>query len=729
MANVRRFLKPTRSAQVSLIVTLLAFAQLGLAAQTDIVGPAGSIWFGSSVALLGNGNIVVADPRWSNGSADEMGAVYLYTPKGQLISTLTGSSAYDHVGAQIMVLANGNYVVGSPDWSSSTAAYVGAITWVNGTTGLSGAVSSSNSLVGTTQYDEVGASNGVIALPNGNYLVLSPSWSNASAAGAGAITWANGATGIKGSVSSNNSLVGAHTGDSVGLGDDIGSRVTLLTNGNVIVTSVLWANGSAASAGAATWIDANAGIHGVLSSSNSLVGSSAGDEVGVGGVIALANGNYVVSSYPWSNGAMASVGAATWGNGSSGTTGAVSSSNSLVGTAANDQVSLMGVNLASGITALTNGNYIVSSQGWNNGSATTAGAVTWASGNTGLSGAVTTANSLVGTHTGDGVGYGVTALSNGNYVLASAYWNNGVGAVTWANGSTRTVGTVGAGNSLTGSTGDGPTDGDRVGWVVTALSNGNYVVGSPYWNNEVGAATWVSGAAARTGSVATSNSLSGSVTGDQLSSRGIVALTNGNYVVVSDKWHNGAHVHAGAATWANGTATLTGTVSAANSLVGSSDNDVVGNPGVFPLADGNYVVSSAYWNGTASLAGAATWGNGVHGISGAITSSNSLVGSSANDMVGFDRIVSLSNSNYLVISFKWNNGKLIGAGAVTEGRANGGTVGALSTDNSVLGTAASDGTFQSYDYDATHDLLVVGQPLANIVSLFTSDSIFKNGFE
>ena len=174
---------------------------------------------------------------------------------------------------------------------------------------------------------------------------------------------------------------------------------------------------------------------------------------------------------------------------------------------------------------------------------------------------------------------------------------------------------------------------------------------------------------------------------------------------------------------------MTGSVSAANSLIGSSDGDEVGNPGVFPLANGNYVVSSINWNGTAPTAGAATWGNGLHGVSGAVSAANSLVGSSDNDMLGFDRIVPLSNSNYLVVSFVWDNGAIVDAGAVTEGRANGGTVGALSTANSVLGMTQSDGTLLSYDYDATHDLVAVGQPLSNVVSLFTSDSIFKNGFE
>ena len=68
------------------------------------------------------------------------------------------------------------------------------------------------------------------------------------------------------------------------------------------------------------------------------MGSTADDQVGAGGVTALSNGNYVVRSPYWDNGAAADAGAVTWGNGTSGVTGAVSAANSLVGSTAGDQV-------------------------------------------------------------------------------------------------------------------------------------------------------------------------------------------------------------------------------------------------------------------------------------------------------------------------------------------------------------------------------------------------------
>src|SRR5262249_26317451 len=74
-------------------------------------------------------------------------------------------------------------------------------------------------------------------------------------------------------------------------------------------------------------------------------GSSAYDYVGVSrdsfyfgdgysGVVALSNGNYVVNSPNWDNGAASDAGAVTWGSGTTGVSGVVSSANSLVGNSA-----------------------------------------------------------------------------------------------------------------------------------------------------------------------------------------------------------------------------------------------------------------------------------------------------------------------------------------------------------------------------------------------------------
>ncbi len=310
--------------------------------------------------------------------------------------------------------------------------------------------------------------NGATALTNGNYVVRSSNWHNGSVVNAGAATWGNGSGGTSGVVAASNSLVGSTAGDQVG-----STGVTALSNGNYVVSSSQWDKGSVVDAGAATWGSGSSGTRGVVSVGNSLVGSAAGDSVGSDGVTALKNGNYVVSSSVWDNGSVVNAGAMTWGNGSSGTSGVVSASNSLVGSTAYDQV---GYN---GVTALSNGNYVGSSTSWSNGSIAYAGAVTWGNGTGGTSGVVSAGNSLVGSTAYDQIGsIGVTALSNGNYVVRSQYWDNGsvinAGAMTWGNGSAGTSGVVGTSNSVVGSTAS-----DSVGTgAIAALSNGRLAFGA-----------------------------------------------------------------------------------------------------------------------------------------------------------------------------------------------------------------------------------------------------------
>src|SRR5262249_11888748 len=148
--------------------------------------------------------------------------------------------------------------------------------------------------------------------------------------------------------------------------------------------------------------------------------------------------------------------------------------------------------------------------------------------------------------------------------------------------------------------------GDCVGSFVTALSNGNYVIGSPNWNVFRGAATWGNGTTGIRGTIDANNSFVGSNTFDQLAFGGVTALTSGNYVAGSPGWDSGR----GAATWADGTIGITGTVEPNNSLVGSNTGDRVSYNGVTALGNGNYVVLSPYWNSTR---GAVTWEDGTTG--------------------------------------------------------------------------------------------------------------------
>jgi len=358
------------------------------------------------------------------------------------------------------------------------------------------------------------------------------------------------------------------------------------------------------------------------------------------------------------------------------------------------------------VTALSNGNYVVVS---NFGGL---GAVSWADGTTTTSAVVSAGNSLVGSSAGDYVGgYGITALTNGNYVARSPNWNGNIGAATWADGTKQSSGTLSASNSWIGTTAN-----DSVGVSVAALSNGNYVVASENWNNLVGAATWGNGAIASSGVVSASNSRVGSAVGDFFGLiGGFAALSNGNYVVASYYWN----FSTGVASWGNGAtgASSSGAVSANNSLVGAAMNDRTGEQ-IVALSNGNYVVGSQNWNNV----GAATWGNGATGSSGPVSASHSLIGTSANDLAALE-ITALSDGNYVVKSPQWGGN----VGAVTLANGAFGLTASVQPWNSVIGSTAGGGQKMVFDYDVSRKRLAVGRPGDNIVSLFTMDQIFASG--
>jgi hypothetical protein len=629
----------------------------------DLVG-------GGGVRALADGNYVVSSPNWDDnrGAATWGDGTQPVTGTVSAGNSLVGSDPGDQVGYGtgafdgVTALGNGNYLVQSPSWNGDR----GAVTWGDGAAGVTGPVGAGNSLVGSNPNDQVG--DGVTALANGNYVVETPSWN----AGRGAVTWGDGTAGVRGPVDASISLVGSNPNDQVGL-------VFVLSNGNYVVESGGWNGGR----GAVTWGDATTGVRGMIDATNSLVRSNPGDGVG-SGVTALPNGNYVVQSPNWNR----QRGAATWGDGTAGVTGPVDTTNSLVGSNPTD-TSHLGDQVGSRVTALANGNYVVQSPNWNG----LRGAATWGDGTAGIRGPVDPSNSLVGSNAGDRVGgsqtlglvfNGVTALADGNYVVQSPNWNGNRGAATWGDGTAGVTGTISAGKSLVGTTPGGFLLGDQVGQGVTALSNGNYVVQSPNWNGKMGAATWGDGTAGVTGPVGAGNSLLGSNPNDQVG-LGVTALADGNYVVRSPGWDGGLFMGRGAVTWGDGTAGVTGPVSAANSLVGANPNDQVGAFGVWVVSNGNYVVASPYWDGRR---GAATWGSGAAGVTGAVGAGNSLVGANPNDLVGgsFAGVTALANGNYVVGSPNWDGNR----GAATWGDGTVGITGAVGAGNSLVGSDPGD---------------------------------------
>ncbi|MFN6053127.1 MAG: hypothetical protein ACK47R_20045, partial [Planctomycetia bacterium] len=510
-------------------------------------------------------------------------------------------------------------------------------------------------------------------------MVRSFYWDNGTAKNAGAVTFGSGITGVSGVISSSNSLVGTSNDDNVGV------SVYILPNSNYVVQSANWDNGTVVHAGAVTLGNGTTGITGVVSSSNSLVGTSKDDYVGYT-VQILSNGNYVVVSQSWDNGTVVNAGAVTLGNGITGITGAVSSSNSLVGTNAFDQI-------GSYINLLANGNFVVSSAGWSSGR----GAFTWVDGNVGLTGAVSSSNSLVGSTISDSDNYRISSLSNGNYVINVPTWDNGTkvdaGASVWGNGLTGVRGVISAANSLVGTTAK-----QFESTQVTPLSNGNYLILAPKWDNgnlvDAGAVTFANGSQPITGTISSANSLVGT-TANQFSGVGALALSNGNYVVYTPLWDSSTTVDVGAITWGSGTTGVIGNISASNSLVGSKQNDFLAwsyqgrnfyDNSPIVLSNGNLVYGLRYLdNNNVVNAGAMVWMSGSQPTTGVIGAANSLVGTTTGDLLSAT-INSLPNGNYVVLSPNWDNGSVVDAGAVTWGNGSTGTFGSITPTNSLVGT-------------------------------------------
>ena len=777
---------------LSVLLMILSAALVTHAQQTNITGPAGTAAFGVQVVTLPNGNFVVTDPFYNEGAVPTVGAVFLYDGATlALISKLTGSTLGDNVGSgPIVVLTGGNhFVVRSDRWNNLSGTLdVGAVTLCSTTVGCNGMVSPANSLIGSTANDRVG-DNGITALPNGNYVVRSFDWNNGAASRAGAVTFCNAATNSCANqvVSASNSLIGSTTNDVVG-----GLDLTILTNGNFLVNTPTWDNTgvipTASNAGAVTFCSGTTGCSGILNGSNSLVGTTTG-ESNSRTLTALSNSNYVVGSPEWDNGATLSVGAVTWCSGASGCTGAISAANSLIGTTASDFIG------GSGVTALSNGNYVVNSPFWDNGAAANVGAITFCIGTSGCTGTVSALNSLVGSTSNSPVGInlteGVTALTNGNYVVRSPLWDGvtfDVGAVTWCSGTSGCTGAVTAANSLTGTLGDSEVGGGP----TLALANGNYVVNSPSWDGatgNIGAATLCNGAtnscagvavsaansltgassndllgsvmsafpngnyvvrsinwdgaASNVGAitfcdsttnscagqaVSASNSLVGSMANDGIGDSTVTTLTNGNLVIHSSIWDNtSANVNAGAFTFCHSTTGCsTGVLSSANSLTGTRAGDL--NNGVIAftslaviaLTNGNYLIQSPNWsNGAATNAGAVTWCDGVTGCTGEVSAATSLIGSTANDRVG--TATALSNGNYTVFSTLWDNPPLANAGFALYGDGANGTFGTPSaptnSDRTVIGTESNGITQSQIRFDAVNNQMIVGRSNSNLVTV------------
>lgn len=727
-----------------------------VAARLDIEGPPGSEAFGRTVLALPSGNLVVGDPMFDSPDAVDVGAVFVYGPGGELISTLSGSTAGDMIGSGgLTLLSDGDFVVLSPDWDNGTASDAGALSWGHGVDGIAGNVGASNSLLGSSEFERVG-STPIVAMPDGSFIAVSPSWNwNSPAVGdIGAATWIDPDDFEGGEIDASNSIIGAQgccgnnrvtavplesggvvlltersspdfTGfrfvpdraSALGTIDEsnstfalqwgIAARVVPMQGSRFALFAPSWSSATTSRVGAVAIVDGGNAL-GEISPSNALVGSTANDQIGSYSYV-LANDNVVIASWQWNNGAVRDAGAVTWIDGDAALVGPVSASNSLVGTSQDDNVGA--------VMPMDSGDFLVRSPSWDNGSNQNAGALTRVDGSVGLSGPVSSANSLVGTRALDRVGLWAVDLSAGRFAVASPHLDadlaNDVGAVTVGSGPTS--GAVSASNSLTGS-----SPSDRVGSGldfmnflpgVISLSNGDLVVCSPYWRlqGEIrGAITRVPVGEDALGAVSDQNSLIGPVAGANACSGSVKPLKNGAYLVLSPAYNVAGEI--GAITKVEEEGSASGIIGPGNSLVGAAvvaSTDLSSIPvldaGDFALPTGAAAERRILW----------------------FRPDSALIGAAA-DLPGLlapnATVESLAGVHYLVRSrVDAESGFLL---ATTFVRGSSGTTGTLEDAVSVVNTHPESEFPLAWtsSYDAAGERVLVGREADNAVSLLSFDS-------
>ncbi|AVP96997.1 hypothetical protein C7S18_07215 [Ahniella affigens] len=671
------------------------------------------------VTVLANGNYLIHSPLW-NGEEGALSFGRATTGVSGIVSISNSMiSAFDiQFGskASVTVLPNGNFLVRSDSWldlSLDNPRRIGAIRFVNGQSGGIGTMDESNALVATAvdigNVNAVSMTTKIYVLTDGNYVMTSE-----GASVNGAVIWGDAQTGRTGRLSDATwgafALVGSKDGDGLFM------NVLPLANGAYAVEFPYMDVGPTMDVGAVAFVNTPSQRIGVVTSANALFGNTTSDQVGK--VTELGNGHCVVNSPLWDDGATPNVGAVTHAPNCA-ISGFVTAANSLIGGRSNDRIGLKNVtpDNPSHIVVLSDGDYAVMSRYFNRGSVAGAGAVTIVSGTTGMTGVVSEANSVVGSRLNDEVGIDGTALTNGNLVIAAPSWDSptlaNVGAVAWISGTPMTAFELSSSNALVGDQVD-----DFVGsHGVTALSNGNYVVKSNSWHGQRAAFTWGAGNTGVRGVLTATNSWI-SPNDEPSNSTRVVTLPNGNYLAINAGYAD----YSGIIGFGNGGAGLTGMQApSAFTLVGGPSDGlgIAGgaNEPVQVLGNGDFVVGWNGYDGIASNGGAVLYGHSMWdaGFNLPVTGANSLRGAQAQDALGLN-VYPQANGNYIVQSRFYDNfASATDAGIVMLARGDGSTVGTPTSSNSVIGIQVNGGDTQNFDYDNTRNQLIVGEPASNRV--------------
>jgi hypothetical protein len=247
----------------------------------------------------------------------------------------------------------------------------------------------------------------------------------------------------------------------------------------------------------------------------------------------------------------------------------------------------------------------------------------------------------------------------------------------------------------------GDVAGDALGGRgVTALGNNNYVIASSSDDE---------GGIVNAGSVRLMNGatgaqiaiLAGDTANDSLGNRPIVVLDNNNYVIVSSNDEENLVSNAGSVRLMNG---ATGAPIAM--LTGDVANDQLGNTSVTALGNNNYVIASFRDDeGGIVDAGSVRLVNGTSGVQIAI-----LAGDEANDFLGYHSVTALGNQNYVIASESDTEGGILDAGSV---RLMNGTTGAA-IGAAIVGATARDVRDALVVKPVDGDYYTLSQPFADI---------------
>ena len=471
----------------------------------DIIDPtlSDTLEYRKHAIWLANGNVVVADPE-DSAAAPRAGEFRLYSADGQSIAEFSGDNEDDLIATGLYRLANGNFVVASPDDDVDGVINAGSIRVFSGEDGT--AVGAP--LVGDNESDDLGEE--VLVLNNGNFIVVSRSDDENGVADIGSIRLMSGVDGQQ---------IGATIVGGLSSGTPSSIDVVVLPNDNFVVLLAQADSGTVIAAGVARLFDGETGAQ----LGDAIAGDQADDMLGSAGITALGTDHYALIS-PQDDSGVTDGGSVMLLS---------STTNTLVGApyfgdVAGDlsEAKVFSLFESASMDIVASNHYALVAPYDDVGGLEDAGSVTVINGST---------NELVGTpvtgdDAGDRLGFqGVINLpSTARFAVASPF--DTVAGVAEA-GSVKLISSVDGSVIVDSIVGDAEQDSLSLGGIH-ALPNGNFVVVSP--NDDV--ETIVDAGSVRLYNGDSGEQLfvySGDSESDQLGK--VMPLSNSNFLIIADK--------------------------------------------------------------------------------------------------------------------------------------------------------------------------------------------------